>query len=230
MSVSTFTGTTLYRNVRSGQVAMLLNQQDDRTLIATVKEDGETGRTRTVPTSLIHQSDLDPKNKPHTQGYVPLNATPAQRPTSPDRNDMDLMDNLDVLSDVELAELIHRNERIKKEAGDIAERAKAVAKARRGGNLGLAIHGDLALVYGSGAKFDAKTAAMNLSPVDFQRILLPKPDATMARKIFANEPGKLELCLKDSGPSLTVREATDEDRAKIAASAPVNDEDFVIRS
>lgn len=228
MSISTFAGNDLYRNVRSGSVTKILGQDGDRTRIVTISEGGATGRTRTVPTSSIHQDVLDPQGRKHAHGYVPLNASPAQQAptTTPDRSDMDLMDNLDALNDAELAELINKHERIKRESADIADRAKAVAKSRRGNNPGLVIHGDLALIYTPGSKFDAGTARKNLNPVDFQRILLPKPDATLARKIFENEPEKLAACLKDNGPSLTVREATDEDRAKVAASDPSNDEDY----
>jgi hypothetical protein len=231
MSTSTFTGNDLYRNVRSGLVTKILSQTGDRTLIATVK-DGETSRTRTVPTSSIHQSTLNAEGEFHTFGYVPLDASTAQQTTtpSPDRSDMDLMDNLDALSDAELAALINKHERIKRESADIADRAKAVAKSRRGNNLGIDIQGDLALIYTSGSKFDAPTARRNLSSDDFKKILLAKPDATLARKLFENEPEKLAACLKDNGPSLTVREATDEDRARYASSHATDDEDFVIHS
>lgn len=231
MSISTFTGNELYRNVRSGSVTKILSQEGDRTLIATVK-DGETSRTRTVPTSSIHQGNLDSEGKSHSSGYVPLNASPAQ-PTPTENTNWSSMDidNLDELSDAQLAALILKQERIKKDSADLADRAKTVMKYRQGSTLGLDIQDGIALVFTSGTKFDAGTAKRGLSAEDFKRILLPKPDATMARKLFENEPEKLEACLKDNGPTLTVREATDEDRSRYAASRPAGhgDEDFSIQ-
>lgn len=221
---------TLYRNVRSGQVAKLLSQEGDRTLIATIRENGETGRTRTVPTSSIHKDTLDPDGESHTRGYVPLNVAPAgtapQKSTDRSSMELDLMDNLDELDDSQLAAVILEQQKVKSTAEELVNRAKAIVKRRRGDSLGIDIQSGIALVYTSGTKFDAKTAQRNLQPEDFQRILLPKPDATLARRIFEHEPEKLQACLKDNGATLTVREATDEDKSRFATSAPKGDEDF----
>lgn len=230
MSSKALASTRLYRNVRSGQITKVLSQKGDRTLIATLKGNGETGRTRTVPTSSIHQDNSDPQGKPHTNGYVPLDTAPAE-PT-PDKNtnrssmDLDLMDNLDDLDDAQLALVILEQQKIKSVAEELVNRAKAIAKKRRDGNLGIDIQDGIALVYTSGSKFDAGYARRNLSPEDYKRILLAKPDATLARKLFEHEPEKLQACLKDNGATLTVREATDEDKARFAASAPKGDEDY----
>jgi hypothetical protein len=225
-------GSTLYLNVRTNTVVAALDRDDRQFSIATVTEDG-FGRRRTVRAASFHEDYLASDGQPHTFGYVPLASLPEGHPHAEkktDRSDMDLidMDNLDELSDTQLAALILQQEVIKRHATEVAERAKAIAKYRRGDSLGLDIQGDIALVYTSGSKFDAGTAKRNLSAEDFKRILLPKPDATMARKLFENEPEKLDACLKDNGPSLTVRQATDEDRAKFSASRPTSrgDEDY----
>lgn len=223
-------GKTVYFNVRTKKLVAELGRTDEKMSIATVKDDGTIGRPRAERPSLFHQDYLASDGQPHAFGYVPVTALPKGHPNAvkapqTDWSSMDL-DNLDNLTDAELADVILEQERIKKEAAELADRAKAVAKSRRGGSLGLDVQGDIALVYTSGEKFDAKLAARNLTPVDFQRILLPKADATLARKIFENEPAKLAACMKDNGPTLTVRKATDDDLAKFAESQPQNDEDF----
>lgn len=223
-------GDNLHLNIRTNTVVTVLKRDPQQVSVATVTEDG-TGRSRTVRAAAFHETYLASDGQPHTSGYVPLGSLPQDHPYAPvapkqnSRSNMDL-DNLDALSDDELAALILDQERVKKEAAELAERAKAVAKYRRGGSLGLDVRGDIALVFSSGEKFDAKTAQRNLNPVDFQRILLPKPDATMARKLFENEPEKLAACMKDNGPSLTVRTATEDDLAKYKSSQPDNDEDY----
>lgn len=222
-------GKQFYYNVRTKKIVAVLDKNEREARVATVS--GNTvGRSRTVRASLFHTDYLASDGQPQDNGYVPVTALPEDHPHAvkapkKDWSTMDL-DDIDKLDDAELAEFILEQERIKKEAADFADRAKVIAKARRGGNLGLDLQGDIAMVFTSGEKFDGKLAARNLTPVDYQRILLPKPDATMARKIFEHEPEKLAACMKDNGPTLTVRKATDEDRAKYVASRPQGDEDF----
>lgn len=219
----------LYINVRTNTIVTVLDKGDNMASIATVNGNS-TGRSRSVQASAFRKGYLADDGQPHTSGYVPLTALPESHPSAvkapkTDWSTMDI-DDIDELGDEALAEFILEQERVKKLAGDLADRAKVVAKSRRGGKLGLDLRGDIALVFTSGEKFDAKAAARGLSPVDYQRILLPKPDATMARKIFEHEPAKLAACMKDNGPSLTVRRATDEDRAKFQAVLPEGDEDY----
>lgn len=219
----------LYLNVRTNTVVAVLDKGENMASIATVVGDG-VGRSRSVRASSFRKEYLASDGHPHTSGYVPLTALPEGHPNAvkapkTDWSTVDI-DDIDQLDNETLAEFILEQERIKKAAADLADRAKVIAKARRGDKLGLDLRGDIALVFTSGKKFDAKLAARSLTPVDYQRILLPKPDATMARKIFENEPDKLEACMKDNGATLTVRRATDEDRAKFQADAPQGDEDY----
>lgn len=229
MSTNTLAGQQVYFNMQTRTLVAVLDKDTREAAIATIKGDS-LGRRRIVRASLFHTDYLASDGQPHGTGYVPVTALPENHPhavkaPNTDWSSMNI-DDLDALSDAELADVILEQERIKKNAADLAEQAKVIAKGRRGGNLGLDIQGDIALVFTSGEKFDAKLAARALTPVDFQKILLPKPDATLARKIFENEPAKLAACMKDNGPSLTVRKATDDDLAKYAASQPTGDEDF----
>lgn len=222
-------GKNLHYNVRTKKIVAVLDRDEREASIATVN-DGSLGRRRSVRASLIHAEYLASDGQPQDNGYVPLTALPEGHPhavKAPKTNWSSMnIDDLDELSDAELADLILEQERVKKEAAELADRAKAVAKSRRGGKLGLDVLGGIAMVYTSGEKFDAKVAARGLSPVDFQRILLPKPDATLARKIFENEPAKLAACMKDNGPTLTVRKATEDDLSRHASAQPEGDEDF----
>lgn len=208
----------LYRNVRSGAIVKVLKHDAKSASIATLK-DGVIGRSRTVQVGLIHPDTLDSANCPHTSGYVPL-VTAESQPvadtgsTSTSWSDMDLMDNLEALSLDELTELAAKHEKIKKEAADIVEKVKNEIKARRDPGFTIMLQGAYALEFKPGEKFDAKAALRNLEPADFARILLPKPDATQARRVFEFEPEKLSACMVDPGPSLTIREATAKDRVK----------------
>lgn len=223
------TGTTLYLNLRTNTIVTVLDRDERKASIATVTDEG-TGRSRSVRAAAFHEKYLASDGQPYTSGYVPLTALPGDHPHAAKaaKTDWSTMhpDDIDNLNDAELAAFILEQERIKKDAADLADRAKMVAKRRRGNNLGLVLQGDIALVYTSGTKFDAPTARRNLAPEDYARILLPKPDATMARKLFEHEPDKLNACLKDNGPTLTVRKANDEDRAKAETAKPQGDEDF----
>lgn len=231
MSLDNIVGKRVYFNVRTKKLVAVLSKDTQKATIATVG-DVSLGRQRSVRASLFHSEYHASDGQPYGDGYVPVDALPEGHPyaaKAPKTTWSNVnIDDLDALSDEDLAALILEQARIKKDAADLEERAKAVAKARRGGTLGLDIQGDVALVYTSGEKFDGKLAALRLNPVDYQRILLPKPDATMARKILGSEPEKLALCMKDNGPTLTVRKATDEDLANYKASRPKgeSDEDF----
>ena len=229
MSLTSIVGKQVYFNMQTKTLVAVLDKGAREAAIATIKGD-TLGRRRSVRASLFHTEYLASDGQPHGHGYVPVTVLPEGHPhavTAAKTNWSSMnIDDLDALSDAELADLILEQERIKKEAADLAEQAKIIAKGRRGGDLGLDIQGDIALVFTSGEKFDAKLAVRALSGDDLKKILLPKPDATLARKIFENEPDKLAACMKDNGPTLTVRKATDDDLAKYAASQPSNDEDF----
>lgn len=229
MSLDNIVGKPVFYNVRTKTLVAVLDKDAREVAIATVNGDS-LGRRRSVRASLFHSEYLASDGQPHGHGYVPVDVLPEGHPhavkaTKTDWSSMNI-DDLDALDDAELADLILEQEKIKKEAAELADRAKTVAKSRRGNSLGLDIKGDIALVYTSGSKFDAGYARRGLSPEDYQKILLPKPDATLARRIFENEPEKLEACLKDNGPTLTVRKATEDDLAKFAESQPSEDEDF----
>lgn len=214
-----------YLNVRTNTRVQIIEHGKATCSIATVTEGG-LGRSRRVRAAAFHDSYLASDGQPHTSGYVPVASLPGDHPHADRSATVIDVDNLDELSDDALAQLILEQERIKKDAADLAERAKMVAKARRGTSTGLEIRGDIALVFSPNSKFDAPTARRNLSAEDYKKILMPKPDATLARKLFENEPEKLEACLKNNGLTLTVRRATDEDREKFAISQPVGDEDY----
>lgn len=224
MSLNSLADKTMYFNVNTKTVVKLLKKDNREASIATVKDGSPSNRRRSVRASLIHEGYLASDGQPHPYGYVPVTALPEDHPHAvkapkTDWSNVDI-DDLDALSDADLADLILEQERIKKNAADLADRAKVIAKGRRGSSLGIDLQGDIALVYTSGAKFDGVLARRHLAAEDYKKILLSKPDATLARKIFENEPEKLEACLKDNGPSLTVRKATDEDREKYTKSQP----------
>lgn len=212
---------SLYLNVRTKTVVAVLNQDTEKATIVTYVNGGATGKPRTVPLSSMHQSTLRSNGEAYASGYVPVTqAAPANdKPSIRSAMDFIDLDMLDAMSSDELTALAAEQAKIMDSAKSIVERAKVILKSRRPAGTDLLIQGDYALVYKPGKKFDAKTALRNLSKEDFARILLPKPDAIHARKVFEFEPDKLELCLKDDGPSLTIRKATDEDQAKLAASA-----------
>ncbi len=217
-------GKTVYFNVNTKNLVTVITKGDREASIATVKDGIPSTRRRSVRASLIHEDYLASDGQPHPYGYVPVTALPEGHPHAvkapkTDWSSMNI-DDLDALSDAELADLILEQERIKKDAADLADQAKTIAKGRRGGKLGLDIKDGIALVYTSGAKFDGGLARRVLSKEDYEKILLPKPDATLARTIFKTQPEKLEACLKDNGPSLTVRKATEDDLAKFAESQP----------
>lgn len=228
--MNTLVGKTVYFNVNTKNLVTVISKDDREASIATVKDGIPSRRRRSVRASLVHEGYLASDGQPHAYGYVPVTALPEDHPHAVKAQKTDWsnvnIDDLDMLSDAELAELILAQERIKKDAAELAEQAKTIAKSRRGGTLGLDIQDGIALVYTSGAKFDATLARRGLSAEDYKKILLLKPDATLARKMFENEPKKLAVCLKDNGPSLTVRKATEEDEAKFAESRPKNDEDY----
>lgn len=206
----------MYRNVRSGAIVKVLDQDTSRALIATYKN-GQTGRSRSVPLTSFHLGSNGSSR--HTSGYVPAGRTKEAREAeavTPSNNrslmdPIDILDHIDTLDDDQLASLAYRQAEIAKQAKAVADKAKDTLKARQKGKLGLKIAGTYATVYSSGEKFDPKTAERNLAPEDLERILVAKPDATKAREVFGLDPKKLALCMKDNGPSLTIREATVDD-------------------
>ncbi len=220
---------TVYLNVRTNALVQSFGEGPVDFTVATLTENGP-GRRRTVRAAFFHDDFLARDGRAHMSGYVPVSALPVGHPhsTKKEPTRVDLIDMLDKMSDAELAKVILEQEKVKKEAADIADRAKMIAKSRRGGTLGTEVHGGIALVYTSGVRFDAALAKRNLSPEDFKRILVRKADATLAKKIFEGEPEKLALCQKDNGPTLSVRPSTAADEINATGSEADSGEDFVI--
>lgn len=221
----------LYLNVRTKTVVAVLDQDTEKATVATFVNNSVSGKARSVPLSSMHKSTLRSNGQPYTSGYVPVvqAISVADSPTPRSAMHSIDIDSLDGLSDEELTALAAEQAKVKSKAEAIVEKAKTILKSRRAPGTTLVVQGRYALVYKSGEKFDAKTALRNLSKEDYVRILRPKPDATHARKVFEKEPDKLALCLKDDGPSLTIREATEDDYAKVIAdsvSLESSDEEF----
>ncbi|MFE0472495.1 hypothetical protein ACFW2V_12865 [Streptomyces sp. NPDC058947] len=223
---------TRYVNVRTNNLIETRNEGDASFTIVTVTGDGY-GPPRRVRAASFHENYLASDGQPYTSGYVPVRSLPGDHPhamkTEIDR--MELLDNLDKLSEAELAELIAKHQKILSETKALIERAKAVAKKRRK-EPGLELHGGLAMVYSTNDRFDEGMALRNLSTADLHRISVSKPDAATARLIFKNEPEKLKACMKSHGLKLEVREATDEDRLKVLneKAPPVDDEVFELEN
>lgn len=206
-------------NARTNTLVETVNQGDGYVTIVTVRGDGY-GRKRRVDADAFHSHYLDSSGRPHRTGYIPVNTLPGDHPhaMNTEVSDMDLIDHLDDLSNDELADLILRQQAIAKDAEALIDKAKAVVKSREKTG-GIRVYGDTAVVLTRTEKFDGPTAQKNLSASDYHLICVPKPDAKAARALFANDPEKLKLCLKDAGWTLAVRKATDKDRAEAEAQA-----------
>jgi hypothetical protein len=204
-------------NVRTSNLIETRNEGSASFTIVTVT-DGGYGPPRRVRAASFHESYLASDGQPHTAGYVPVNSLPGDHPhamkTEIDR--MELLDRLDTLDNAELAELITEQQKVLSDTKALIERAKVIAKSRRK-EAGLELHGNVAMVYSTNQRFDESTAVKNLTPADLHRISTIKPDATLARAIFKDDPKKLQACMKDHGLKLEVREATDADRLAVLA-------------
>lgn len=222
---------TLYVNVRTNALVETFGEGRIEFIVATVKDDGTHGRRRKVRASFFHDGYLASDGQTHSSGYVPVNSLPGDHPRAmkTEMTYMELLDALPGMSPDELARVIAEQQKILSEAKTLVERAKDIAKGRRAETgTGTEVHGGIALVYTSGTKFDGPTAKRNLTAEEYSKILLPKPDAALARALFKTEPDKLDLCLKDNGLTLTVRQATEEDyeRADNDGTPASADEDF----
>jgi hypothetical protein len=209
--------TKRYVNVRTNTLVEVFNQGSGILRIATVSADGY-GRRRTAPATSFHEHYLAGNGQPHTSGYVPVSTLPGNHPramkTEIDR--MELLENLDSLSNEELAQVIREHQQTISEAEAVVERAKTIAKGRRR-EPGLELHGNVAMVFSPNKRFDPKTAARTLAPQTLAKISVLKPDATRAKAILGEESDLYKACLKDNGFKLEVREATDDDRLKALA-------------
>lgn len=215
-----------YVNLRSNALVEVLAEGSGTFRIATVTDDGY-GRRRTAPADSFHDNFLAGDGQPHTSGYVPVNSLPGDHPRAmkTEVDWMELLDNLGSLSNAELADVISEQQRILNEAKTVIERAKEVVKSRRK-EIGTELHGNTALVFTSGKKFDAGYALAALPPDVLQTVCAPKPSPTLARAVLGEKSPLYQACLKDHGFTLTVREATDKDRLEVltqrgAAAAPV---------
>lgn len=211
----------LFVNIRSGNLIQVIDDGGAVVTISTVI-DGELGRKRRITSDAFHDNYFGPDGQPHKTGYAPVNTLPGDHPHAmkTEIDDMDMADHFDKMTDEELAEVIDRQQALKDQATFLVDKAKAVIKSRAV-ESGTRVFGDNAVILSSARKFDAATARKNLAPADFQRILLPKPDATLAARVFENEPEKLTLCQKDNGWTLTVRKASDKDRDNAAVTEMV---------
>lgn len=217
--------TTRFLNIRTQNLVEIVGPVNTGTgfaVIATVRADGY-GPKRRAKASSFYPRYLDRDGNPRTAGYVPVETLPDDHPHAvrTEIDDMDLIDHLDQLGEIELAELILRQQEIAQKAEALIEKAKNVAKSRRR-TTGTVIFGDVAMVFAPGGKFNADYARTNLDPEDYRKICLPKPDPKLAKRLFANEPKKLALCQKNHGFTLTVREVTDKDREAVQVQEIVN--------
>lgn len=207
---------TRYVNVRTNNIVEVKNEGPASFTIVTVTDDGY-GPRRRVPSTSFHRNFLAGNGQPHTSGYIPVRTLPGSHPaamnTEIDR--MELLEHLDDLPNTELAALIREQQKVLEEAKALVDRAKTVAKKRREGKgVGLELHGDVAMVFSSGKKFDPKMAVKSLDRHRLNQISISKPDATLAKKILGEDSEEYQSCLKDNGFTLTVRPATDDDRLK----------------
>lgn len=220
-----------FLNVRTNKLIDIIQEGPAYVTVRTVSG-SEYGPKRRVAAASLHSHYFTEDGEPHRTGYVPVNTLPGDHPYAIYEEkdemkikDIDMIDRLHELDPHELAALVLRQQKAAAEAKELIERAKEIAKSRRT-EEGIEIHDGIAMVFTPYRKFDGPTAKRNLKPADFKKILMEKPDATLARKLFENEPDKLEKCLKDYGFSLTVREASDEDYKKADNVSGTNDEDF----
>jgi hypothetical protein len=220
-----------YVNVRTNTLVEVFAEGSGTLRIATVSVDGY-GRRRTAPATSFHPHYLDGNGRPRSSGYVPVNSLPGDHPramkTEIDR--MELLENLDSLSDDELREVIAEQQRIFNDTKTLIERAKEIAKKRRK-VPGLELHGDTAFVYSPNRKFDAATARRVLDVKTLANVSVSKPDATRAKQVLGEDSDLYKACVKESGLKLEVREATDEDRLRVldertTAAPETMDEDF----
>jgi hypothetical protein len=210
---------TQFVNLRTNGLIEAFNEGNGFVTVATVRPDGY-GPHRVVKSDSFRTHYLDADGKPHKTGYVPVSKLPGDHPHArkTETGDMDLAEHIDELSDDELAELILRQQEAMATAKDIIDRAKAVVKSRNK-ELATRVYGNVAMVFISGRKFDAVTARRNLSAEEYRSICMPKPDATLAKKILGEESAAYARTQKDNGWTLTVREATDKDRDKAESEA-----------
>lgn len=219
---------TRYVSPRTKKLVEVLNEGPAVFTIATVTDDGY-GRRRKARADSFHDSYLNGDGRPHSTGYVPVNVLPGDHPHAmkTEMTRMEMLEAIDGMTNAELAQLILDQQKVAEEAKALVDRAKAVSKSRRK-ESGTELHGDIVMVFAPSKKFNAKRAASALPPATLHSISLPKPDATLAKKILGEHSELYKACLEDYGFTLAVREATDADRlVELAMSNPADsDESF----
>lgn len=220
---------TRYVNPRTKKLVEVLNEGPAEFTIVTVTDDGY-GRRRKVSAHSFHDGYLNSEGRPHSTGYVPVNTLPGDHPHAmkTEMTRMEMLEALDGMDSAELSQLIYDQQKVMENAKTLIDRAKVLAKARRT-ESGVELHGDVAMVFSEDSKFDALTAARVLSKEQLRSISVPKPDATLAKRVLGEHSELYKACKKSNGFKLTVREATDADRlVELAMSNPADIDDEVL--
>lgn len=226
----------IFISVENGSVIKVLEDDNGRTVVATVTITGRLINQRRMNGTSLHLSFLNNMGKPWKTGYVKADQLPenhefAYRPAraatiSVPTEDPEFSD----MTTEALAAFASRYLAQAKLATDLAEKAKEEIRRREPRN-GVTILGDTAVVASRPMRFDAALAAANLNRRQLEAISVTKPDATLAKKILGADTPLYRSVCKEGKITLTIRPATDDDRmaAEVADTAEsVADNDFRI--
>lgn len=199
-----------YVDIQNQTVIEILGTDDTgHCTVATVQGDGRLVRRRTVLDTNIHPNPLTKGGAPWQRGYIPVSAWKKQ---TKEKNVSELDDNVN-LSDLTtdaLAEYVARKEAMAKRLSEQADAAKKILKTRTC-ERGTKIFGETAVIAKPNRRFNDDYARTRLTPDQYKSICIQKADPVVAKRVLGEDSEAYAKCLKDSGWSLTVRPATDDD-------------------
>jgi len=224
-------------NVKTGVTVQVLGVDDDTAKVATVTVTGRLINRRTLKVASLKTEARTARGTLRTSGYVAVHALPESHPLAPDLDTMpepvpapepiNLFAKVD-LESMEDDELFERGRALRAEVALVERKLKDVKGElkRRRPQARSYILGNAFLGITTNVRFDAALAKSTLTPEEYDRICLPKPDAERAREVL-DAKRYAEIC-KDHGNKVEIRTATDEDRLALAEKETADEVDAEI--
>lgn len=203
-------------SMENGSIIRVLEDNDGRTVVATVTLTGALTNQRPINSRSLHLDYKNTSGNPWKTGYVLAEQLPddhefAFRPAraatisvpreAPAFEDM---------STVELMEFTNRRLAEARLANDLAEKAKEEIRNRAPRN-GVTVLGGVAMAVSRPQRFDPALAKERLNANQYAAICVTKADATKAKKILGEDSPLYKSLCTEGKARLEIRSATDAD-------------------
>lgn len=206
---------THFINLTTGQTIEITEDGERIVKVVTITATGARINPRDMKTSSLHRTyrSRNGNGAPYASGFVPVAELPDDHPLAPVKQVPQTpalkAPDFDAMNDAELSVYGNQMKSHEKRYKQLHESVKRELK-RRNPHDRTYVHGDVAFIITTNVRFDPEFARANLTPTEYSKILVSKPDAELAKEVLTEE--RYKLACKDHGNKVEIKNASDEDR------------------